>query len=53
MAKTGKVEGEISVNSKFSIRSTAKVQAKVMIDELYVEPAAFFNASCIMKEEVK
>jgi cytoskeletal protein CcmA (bactofilin family) len=45
--------GELNVKSRLSLRSTAKIEGEVIVDQLSIEPGAIFNATCKMKGAVK
>ena len=45
----GKVSGDFVVDNLLSLKSTAKIDGNVVIGKLSIEPGAFFNATCQMK----
>ncbi len=49
----GAFVGELKAKSRLSLRPTAKVEGKVVVDQLSIEPGAVFNATCKMKGAVK
>tara|TARA_B110000003_G_scaffold275699_1_gene319108 strand:- start:520 stop:999 length:480 start_codon:yes stop_codon:yes gene_type:complete len=46
----GQVKGNIDIDGTLSLRSTSKIEGKVITGKLAVEQGAFFNATCKMKE---
>ncbi len=45
----GKVSGDLTVDNLLSLKATAKIDGNVIIGKLSIEPGAFFNATCQMK----
>ncbi len=45
----GKVSGDLVVDNLLSLKATAKIDGNVVIGKLAIEPGAFFNATCQMK----
>lgn len=45
----GQVKGNIDVDGTLSLRSTSKIEGKVITGKLAVEQGAYFNATCKMK----
>ncbi|WP_339659602.1 polymer-forming cytoskeletal protein [uncultured Polaribacter sp.] len=56
-ASTASVEGEsngnLQVEKTLTVKSIAKIYGHVVVGKLSIEPGADFNASCIMKGDVK
>lgn len=49
----GRVDGKIFVEEILSIKAKATINGEVTCGKLSVEPGAEFNATCIMKSNVK
>lgn len=45
----GTFEGDLNVSGLLTLRATAKIEGKVVVGKLSVEPGAIFNATCTMK----
>lgn len=45
----GRFEGDLNVSGLLTLRATAKIEGKVIVGKLSVEPGAIFNATCAMK----
>ena len=56
-AATANIEGESSgnliVEKTLTVRAIAKISGHVIVGKLSIEPGADFNASCVMKGDVK
>ncbi len=49
----GKVSGELIVDNLLSIKSSSSIDGNVTTGKLAIEPGAFFNATCQMKNGTK
>lgn len=49
----GKVMGKLQVTGTLTLKSTAHIEGEVVVSKLAVEPGATFNATCVMKDNVK
>lgn len=49
----GKFSGNLEVTELLSIRSTAHIKGDVVVGKLAVEPGAIFEATCVMKSNLK
>jgi len=49
----GKVMGKLFVSEILTLKATAHIEGEVVAGKLAVEPGATFNASCVMKGNVK
>ncbi len=49
----GKFSGNLVISGTLTLKSTAQIEGDVVAGKLAVEPGATFNASCVMKGNVK
>lgn len=49
----GKFTGKLEVSELLIVKSTSKIKGDVVVGKLSVEPGALFEATCIMKNNVK
>lgn len=49
----GKVSGTIHISETLSLKSSAHIEGDVVAGKLSIEPGATFNATCVMKGNVK
>lgn len=49
----GKFSGKLKVQETFTVRSSAVIEGEVITSKLSIEPGAAFNASCVMKSNMK
>lgn len=56
-AVTANIEGEssgnLTVTKTLTVKAIAKISGHVIVGKLSIEPGADFNASCVMKGDVK
>jgi cytoskeletal protein CcmA (bactofilin family) len=49
----GKFSGKLEVSELLGIKATARIKGEVIVGKLAVEPGAVFDASCVMKNNLK
>jgi cytoskeletal protein CcmA (bactofilin family) len=49
----GKVVGKLFVSEILTLKATAHIEGEVVAGKLAIEPGATFNATCVMKGNVK
>lgn len=49
----GESNGNLQVAKTLTVKSSAKISGHVVVGKLSIEPGADFNASCVMKGDVK
>ncbi len=49
----GKFDGTLQVNALLSLKASAQIEGEVSVGKLAIEPGADFNATCVMKGNVK